>query len=99
MRIRARMLHSATLALCLLASVFGRAQAQNSRDTERRLESIKRELSTVASERRSIEGQRGDASRQLRQAGPAPAGPARAAARRVEAPARAAACLGRRVPE
>ncbi len=57
-----------TFALLLGFLIAGTAQAQSSRDAERRLERIKRELSTVASERRRIEGQRGDASRQLRQA-------------------------------
>ena len=40
--------------------------AQDSRDAERKLEKIKRELTSVAAERRQLEGQRGDASRQLR---------------------------------
>ena len=48
--------------------VAGTTQAQSSREAERKLERIKRELSTVASERRKLEGQRGDASRQLREA-------------------------------
>ena len=52
----------------LLVLMAGTTQAQSSREAERKLERIKRELGTVASERRRIEGQRGDASRQLRQA-------------------------------
>jgi septal ring factor EnvC (AmiA/AmiB activator) len=42
--------------------------AQNSRDAERKLEKIQRELKSVAAERRKIESQRGSASRQLRDA-------------------------------
>ena len=42
--------------------------AQDSRETERKLEKIKSELKSVAAERRRLEGQRGDASRQLRAA-------------------------------
>ncbi|MET3931949.1 septal ring factor EnvC (AmiA/AmiB activator) [Lysobacter sp. OAE881] len=44
------------------------AFAQNSREAERKLEKIQRELKSVAAERRKIEGQRGSASRQLREA-------------------------------
>jgi septal ring factor EnvC (AmiA/AmiB activator) len=43
------------------------ATAQSSRDAQRKLDRINRELHDVAAERRRIEGQRGDASRQLRQ--------------------------------
>jgi septal ring factor EnvC (AmiA/AmiB activator) len=50
--------------LMLAAPVF----AQNSRETERKLEKIQRELKSVSAERRKIEGQRGSASRQLREA-------------------------------
>ncbi|GAB3379744.1 peptidoglycan DD-metalloendopeptidase family protein [Lysobacter fragariae] len=42
--------------------------AQDSRDAQRKLESVKRELQQVAAERRRIEDQRGDASRSLRAA-------------------------------
>ena len=38
------------------------------RDAERRLQEVRKELQRVASERRKLEGQRGDATRQLRQA-------------------------------
>ena len=51
-------------ALALLAPV---AWAQNSRETERRLERVRKELRDVAAERRRIEGERGDAARELRQ--------------------------------
>lgn len=59
---------AAALACLLLVCVAGLTHAQNSRDAERKLERINRELSAVAAERRKLEGQRGDASRQLRQA-------------------------------
>jgi septal ring factor EnvC (AmiA/AmiB activator) len=63
------MRRAATLALVLFGLFLaGTVQAQSSREAERRLQRVKRELSTVAAERRSLEGQRGDASRQLRQA-------------------------------
>ena len=54
--------------IALLAFAFGTASAQSSRDTQRKLDRIKRELRDVAAERRRIEGQRSDASRQLRAA-------------------------------
>jgi len=60
-----------TIACCtavLFALAVGTAAAQSSRETERKLDRIKRELKDVASERRQIEGQRSDASRQLRTA-------------------------------
>lgn len=43
-------------------------QAQNSGEAERKLQTIKRELQAVAAERRKIEGQRGSASKALREA-------------------------------
>lgn len=55
---------SVLLALLLPAG----AGAQNSRDTQRRLDRVKQELKQVAAERRKLEGQRGAASSQLRQA-------------------------------
>ena len=54
--------------LAMLMLPVGTADAQNSRDTERKLDQIKRELKDVAGQRRQIEGQRSDASRQLRTA-------------------------------
>jgi murein hydrolase activator len=42
------------------------AQQSTSRETQRRLEKIQRELKDVAAERRRLEGQRGAASRELR---------------------------------
>ena len=59
-----RTLAAAGLAVALLA---GPAAAQDSRETERKLETIKRELKSVASERRKLEDQRGAAARQLRE--------------------------------
>jgi len=50
--------------LLLAAPAF----AQSSREAERKLEKIQRELKSVSAERRKIEGQRGSASRQLREA-------------------------------
>ncbi|NYZ61999.1 murein hydrolase activator EnvC family protein [Luteimonas deserti] len=43
------------------------AVAQSSRETERRLERVRKELRDVAAERRRLEGQRGAAARELRQ--------------------------------
>jgi len=64
---RARLLP--LLLLALVAGTFvAEAQAQGSREAQRKLERVQRELKDVARERRKIEGQRGDASRQLRQA-------------------------------
>jgi septal ring factor EnvC (AmiA/AmiB activator) len=57
----------ALLAL-LLAVAAAPAVAQESRDAQRRLDTVKRELRDVASERRRLEGQRGAASRELRSA-------------------------------
>lgn len=58
----------AGLAATLLAApVATPVVAQTSREAERKLETIKRELQSVAAERRKLEDQRGDASRQLRQ--------------------------------
>lgn len=58
----------AIVAFCVATAVAMPAIAQNSREAERKLEKIQRELKSVADERRKIEGQRGDASRQLRAA-------------------------------
>ena len=44
------------------------AAPQNSRDAQRRLNAIRRELQDVAADRRRLEGQRGEASRSLRAA-------------------------------
>jgi murein hydrolase activator len=61
---------------CLLAgllagvsalAVVPPAQAQSSREAQRKLDRINRELKDVAAERRKIEGSRGDANRKLRE--------------------------------
>ncbi|MBT2746888.1 peptidase M23, partial [Lysobacter sp. ISL-42] len=53
----------------LAAPVVAHAAAQStSREAERKLEKIKTELKSVADERRKLEGQRGDATQQLRAA-------------------------------
>ena len=44
------------------------ASAQDQRDAEQRLQKVRSELKAVASERRQLEGARGDASRKLREA-------------------------------
>lgn len=56
------------LAIALLFALAWPAAAQQggSRDAQRRLEKIRRELQDVAAERRKLEGQRGTASRELR---------------------------------
>ena len=57
----------ATLVVAALLAVALPAPAQNTRDTQRELDRAKKELDTVASERRRIEGQRGEAARKLRE--------------------------------
>lgn len=56
------------VALLTAALPMLQAEAQNSRETERRLERIRKELRDVAAERRRLEGQRGEAARELRSA-------------------------------
>lgn len=59
---------SAVLSALLLAGVAApAAQAQGSREAQRKLDKVNRELKGVAAERRKLEGQRGAASRELRQ--------------------------------
>ena len=55
------------LASCLLVAV-GVVAAQERDDAERKLKQVQAELKSVAAERRKLEGQRGEASRTLRQA-------------------------------
>jgi murein hydrolase activator len=55
-------------AACIAPAAAQESPAQGRGDTERELENVKRELKQVAAERRKIEGKRGDASRQLREA-------------------------------
>jgi len=64
----ARVLASALAVIALLGFAIPASVAQSSRETERKLDRIKRELKDVAAERRAIEGRRGDASRELRSA-------------------------------
>lgn len=52
---------------CLLAFAGG-LRAQDAKDAEKRLQSVRGELREVAAQRRRLEGQRGDASRKLREA-------------------------------
>jgi septal ring factor EnvC (AmiA/AmiB activator) len=56
------------LAACIAPAAAQQPPVQGRGDTERKLENVKRELKQVAAERRKIEGRRGDASRQLREA-------------------------------
>jgi murein hydrolase activator len=57
------------LAIALLLSAFAApVVAQSKGETERKLETVKRELKQVAAERRQIEGRRGDVTKQLRAA-------------------------------
>ncbi|QIL19650.1 peptidoglycan DD-metalloendopeptidase family protein [Thermomonas sp. HDW16] len=56
-------------AIALLAlAMIGTTPAQDQRDAEQRLQKVRSELKTVASERRKLEGARGDATQKLRQA-------------------------------
>ena len=63
-RVRAR----AWAALLLAACVAAPAWAQQSREAERRLEAVRKELREVAGERRKLESERGAAARRLREA-------------------------------
>ncbi|MET0328625.1 MAG: peptidoglycan DD-metalloendopeptidase family protein [Luteimonas sp.] len=64
--IRSRALLLAALLVAALPVL--EASAQSSRETERRLERVRKELRDVASERRRLEGERGTAARELRAA-------------------------------
>lgn len=56
-------------AIALLGlMIAGIAPAQDQRDAEQRLQKVRSELKAVATERRKLEGARGDATRKLRQA-------------------------------
>src|SRR5690606_22955162 len=65
---RARGFALIVVLLALLVCPAAPVAAQDSRDAQRRLETVKRELDQVGRERRRIEGQRGEASRALRDA-------------------------------
>lgn len=56
------------LAVALAAGAWSPAAAQDSSEAERKLQTIKRELQAVAAERRKLEGKRGAATRELRDA-------------------------------
>ncbi|MDR2871259.1 MAG: peptidase M23, partial [Xanthomonadaceae bacterium] len=58
--------HGVLLAVLAVLAVAD-APAQNRGDTERRLESVRSELRTIASERRRLEADRGEAAQQLRE--------------------------------
>ena len=56
-------------AIALLAlAMAGVVPAQDQREAEQRLQKVRSELKAVASERRQLEGARGDANRKLREA-------------------------------
>ena len=63
-----RTLRAIVLLALALAMAAAAAQAQDPREAEQRLQKVRSELKAVASERRKLEGARGDATRQLRQA-------------------------------
>lgn len=56
------------MALALALPLPGAAQTASTREAERKLQKLRSELKGVAQERRQIEGQRGQASQQLREA-------------------------------
>ncbi|WP_228887331.1 murein hydrolase activator EnvC family protein [Stenotrophomonas rhizophila] len=56
------------LLLALVVLAVSPALAQNPKEAERKLQKLRSELKGVAQERRNLEGQRGQASRQLRDA-------------------------------
>jgi len=55
------------IAALVTIAAAGSVSAQSSREAQRKLDKVNRELKGVAAERRKLEGQRGDASKQLRQ--------------------------------
>ena len=57
----------AALLLALATVAAGPGAAQDSRDAQRRLDRVKRELGQIGRERRRLEGERGAASRALRE--------------------------------
>ena len=82
------------VVLGLMLFPLGPAAAQDSRETQRRLEKVKRELGEVGRERRRIEGERGAASRELREADERVARNARGLAETEAALARQQQALG-----
>ncbi len=67
---RTQWLSPALRALVLAVAMLGASPlaAQSSKEAERKLQKLRSELKGVAQERRTLEGQRGQASRQLREA-------------------------------
>ena len=64
----ARILAIALLIAAFTAPAAAQDPSKGKGETERKLETVKRELKQVAAERRRIEGQRGDVTKQLRAA-------------------------------
>jgi septal ring factor EnvC (AmiA/AmiB activator) len=64
----ARILAIALLLAAFTAPAAAQDPSKGKGETERKLETVKRELKQVAAERRRIEGQRGDVTKQLRAA-------------------------------
>ncbi|KAF1719460.1 murein hydrolase activator EnvC family protein [Pseudoxanthomonas wuyuanensis] len=59
---------AAILAFALGCTLAAGTVAQNQREAEKKLQHVREELKTIAQERRKLEGERGAASRQLREA-------------------------------
>ena len=64
---RGRVWLAATVLACALLASAG-ADAQSQRETERKLQQLRDELKTISANRRELEGKRGTAAQQLRQA-------------------------------
>ncbi|MBO9789295.1 murein hydrolase activator EnvC family protein [Xanthomonas phaseoli] len=64
---RGRMWLAAGVLACTLLGSVG-ANAQSQRETERKLQQLRDELKTISADRRELEGKRGTAAQQLRQA-------------------------------
>ncbi|RYF00386.1 MAG: peptidase M23, partial [Oxalobacteraceae bacterium] len=64
---RSRAWLAATVLACALLGSTG-AGAQSQRETERKLQQLRDELKTISADRRALEGKRGNAAQQLRQA-------------------------------
>ncbi|MBV6859001.1 peptidoglycan DD-metalloendopeptidase family protein [Xanthomonas campestris pv. zingibericola] len=64
---RGRMWLAAGVLACTLLGSVG-ASAQSQRETERKLQQLRDELKTISADRRELEGKRGTAAQQLRQA-------------------------------
>ncbi len=64
---RGQMWLAACVLACTLLGSLG-ASAQSQRETERKLQQLRDELKTISADRRELEGKRGTAAQQLRQA-------------------------------